>query len=170
MLRLSLLTVAILAQAGAAWSIPLQVGYGSVVSGVVENFEASPAGPLPDAPSGPIIGPGGSSAPFEGFQFTSLFPYVASISDSAPSCASGLCLVLGISPLYSPIAGTPNPPTTAVFDELASGTKSFGLKVAPASRSSRSWSREAAAKPRSALLSPRRQSASPSTTRSGLTA
>ena len=132
MLRLSLLTVAILAQAGAAWSIPVQVGYGSVVSGVVENFEASPAGPLPDAPSGPIIGLGGSSAPFEGFQFTSLFPYVASISGSAPFCASGLCLVLGISPLYSPIAGTPNPPTTAVFDELTSGTKSFGLKVAPA--------------------------------------
>ena len=110
MLRLSLLTVAILAQAGAAWSIPLQVGYGSVVSGVVENFEASPAGPLPDAPSGPIIGPGGKTiTPFEGFQFTSLFPYVASISNSAPSCASGLCLVLGISPLYSPIAGTRTP-------------------------------------------------------------
>ena len=53
------------------------------------------------------------------------------MSFPAPFCASGLCLVLGISPLYSPLAGTPNPPTTVVFDELASGTKSFGLKVAP---------------------------------------
>jgi hypothetical protein len=120
-----------------AVAAPVMVGYNTVVPETLEDFESYPPGfsgePIPPDGNGTIILPpvGGSdpggSGRFTGFSVETNFAWAPSVLD-APPCQDQ-CLGVTVSPLYSPIAGTPPPPVVMVFEDFLPGTKSFGTEV-----------------------------------------
>ncbi len=119
--------------AAAASAAPVGVDYASIVGGRLEDFERYAPGTTgrPD-PAGPVIAPPGSSETgrFDGFGVTTNFAWLASVSAALPFCGPrDKCLETTVSPLYSPVAGTPDPPVITRFDGFDPGVKSFGLRL-----------------------------------------
>jgi hypothetical protein len=105
--------------AGAAAAAPVQIGYDQVPWETSEDFQGL-------APGG-----GGGSGPvfYDGFSVETGFEYWALVSDEPPCSDANRCLRSYISPLYSPVAGTPIPPPTARFTNFPVGTRSFGIRL-----------------------------------------
>lgn len=123
--------------ASLAAAAPVTVAYDAIVPGTLEDFEGYPPGstgePAPPAGGGgtiafpPVFDPGvGGSGRFTGFSAETNSAWAPTVLD-APACI-GQCLGMTVSPLYSPIAGTPTPPILMTFKTFLPGTKSFGTE------------------------------------------
>ncbi len=104
--------------ASAVAALPVRVEY-DLLKGVTEDFERY-------AP-----GSGGGSGPvfYDGFSVETGLEHWALVSDEAPCSAADQCLASFVSPLYSPVVGTPMPPPTATFTNFLPGTTSFGIRL-----------------------------------------
>ena len=76
-------------------------------------------------------GSGGGTGPvfYDGFSVETGFEYRALVSDEPPCSDANQCLKTFVSPLYSPMVGTPMPPPTATFTNFRAGTTSFGIRL-----------------------------------------
>ncbi len=118
MRNIGVLCLAATLTASAAAAVPVRVEY-DLLKGVTEDFERY-------AP-----GSGGGSGPvfYDGFSVETGPEYWALVSDEPPCSGANRCLKTFVSPLYSPMVGTPMPPPAATFTNFRAGTTSFGIRL-----------------------------------------
>jgi hypothetical protein len=121
MRNVGLMCLAAVLTAGAASALPVRADY-NLLEGLTEDFEGYAPG---TGGTGPVF--------YDGFSVQTSFEYQALVSDEAPFSAANKGLKSSVSPLYSPIAGTPMPPPTATFTDFRPGTTSFGIRLPGAS-------------------------------------